>query len=387
MAHCPSSYAMRDEGPLPQPPAGYTLHGDELVYSFAGGSGCADVRIWKTGVWVDEETKHKVWGDIRNKRFGNIEGSLVAMKRSFRVLYHYTDRDASQKIISNHTIFASTRLSTDCDFGVGQYATGKAPHHFSSILEILYNNYPRATAKYKPGDKQFPKEDRAAYCIPLVVPCDATPSLPLSDRMAPPGRIREASDRYGPFDATKHDIWLVDSTKVSGGGKHSTGQSNVALLVAARQGQCDIVQEQLAKGVHVDAVDSCYHTALFHAAEKGHIDVVRLLVAKGASVSLVLNDSEVHGEVFSARPAISELVLELQYLDPSRVFSMEVWDVLLDADPEQRQELRARHGIIQAMCNGVHSPNEEATLWEQHIHRHRAVFARDRYRDDISSFV
>merc|ERR1712032_1662548 len=107
-------------------------------------------------------------------------------------------------------MFASTRLSTDCDFGVGQYCTGKAPHQFSSILEILYNNYPRATSKYKPGEQEFPKYDQAKYCIPLIVSRDATPSLPLTDKNAPPGRICEVSDRHGAFDATNHDIWLVD---------------------------------------------------------------------------------------------------------------------------------------------------------------------------------
>eukprot|EP00747_Dinoflagellata_sp_TGD_P102866 gnl/TRDRNA2_/TRDRNA2_168788_c1_seq3.p1 gnl/TRDRNA2_/TRDRNA2_168788_c1~~gnl/TRDRNA2_/TRDRNA2_168788_c1_seq3.p1 ORF type:complete len:389 (+),score=53.06 gnl/TRDRNA2_/TRDRNA2_168788_c1_seq3:229-1395(+) len=211
-------------------------------------------------------------------------------------------------------IFASTDLSESCEFGVGYYATAKAPHEFSCVFDILQNNYHRTAAQHNEGD--------AAYCIPLVVRIDSTPSLPLTNPTARPGRILETMDRLGfPFDAKKHDVWLVDAMRTGAAG--CKGQLEAAYLMAAEQGQCEIVESLLAKGVDVDALatKSIAKSALRKAATAGQANIIRLLLSNQASVS----NGDLH---LAAHMGHADCVVELV---KARSFSFDTQRWALDA--------------------------------------------------------
>src|SRR5207249_9228545 len=65
-------------------------------------------------------------------------------------------------------------------------------------------------------------------------------------------------------------FWLRSS---SVGGADLTDE----LLLAARQGQTDVIRALLASGANVDAKNFAGETALMQAAERSHTDVVELL--------------------------------------------------------------------------------------------------------------
>lgn len=58
-----------------------------------------------------------------------------------------------------------------------------------------------------------------------------------------------------------------------------------ALMIAAEQGNKEMVESLLAKGEDINAKDSKGTTALMIAAEQGNKEIVELLLAKGADIS------------------------------------------------------------------------------------------------------
>ena len=57
------------------------------------------------------------------------------------------------------------------------------------------------------------------------------------------------------------------------------------LFEAAKEGECDEVEELLESGALIDSVDGSGRTALMKAASYGHADVVALLIGQDASVA------------------------------------------------------------------------------------------------------
>ena len=250
-------------------------------------------------------------------------------KRGDTILYHYTDEHRFKLITDTMTLQATTQLSTDCDFGVGTYATKKAPHKFESHLEILYHNYPRAT-RQKSGDgaivlkslvelcndpelnKQGQFLNRSRFCIPVQVCLEWTPAFPLTDTHGEQkGPVKEVADRYGAFDSDEHDIWIVSSLlcddsqepnaqflshsflKDSSAARFMNlptaissdwDQCQIALYKAAEQGQLDIVTSCLDAGARVNALGKHGITALHAAAACGHEQVVSLLLDRCANI-------------------------------------------------------------------------------------------------------
>ena len=62
------------------------------------------------------------------------------------------------------------------------------------------------------------------------------------------------------------------------------------LLLAALEGNVEVVQTLLAHGANVNATDSDGGTALFNAAQEGNVEVVQTLLAHGANVSATVSD-------------------------------------------------------------------------------------------------
>lgn len=222
----------------------------------------------------------------------------VIKPKDWTLLFHYTSSEAFVAITSSNNLMASITLTTDCDFGVGQYGTAKPPHAFASKQDILFNNYPRATSKYRPGDREFPSEDKVAFCVPLLVRSNSTPALPLTDPNGPIGAVCEASDRHGHFDAALHDIWLVDAARSDwsyGASMHDEGhrkqfadQEVLAFHVACKQGKLDIARKCLDDGIPVDSIvtHTCNARALRKAVEGGHLQVAKLLCDRKADVNI-----------------------------------------------------------------------------------------------------
>ena len=64
-------------------------------------------------------------------------GNFNQFVRGDIVLYHYCPKEAFQAISRTMRLQASTRLATDCDFGVGQYATQMQPHKFPDLQSTI----------------------------------------------------------------------------------------------------------------------------------------------------------------------------------------------------------------------------------------------------------
>ncbi len=175
--------------------------------------------------------------------------------------YHYCPVVAFKAITSTCQMFSSTRYSSDCDFGPGVYATGKEPAQFEDKLQIVYNNYPRATGKYqypaRPAENpKFPSPEQAGYCIPLLVQLEHCPALPLSEPLEgkeiPFGAIQEKEDRARtdpnvpggqgahPFNPHKHDIYLVHD-KCRFAWFMACDDEGSALMREAEQGRVDVL--------------------------------------------------------------------------------------------------------------------------------------------------
>ncbi len=115
---------------------------------------------------------------------------------------HYCPVVAFSAITSTCQMFGSTRYSSDSDFGPGVYATAKEPGQFEDELQVVYNNYPRATGKYQypaqpAGDPKFPSPEQAAYCIALLVQLKHCLALPLSEP------LEGKEIQFGPIQESK----------------------------------------------------------------------------------------------------------------------------------------------------------------------------------------
>jgi len=211
------------------------------------------------------------------------------------VLFHYTGEAAFNNITGGN-LFASGSQSwslfTDCDWGPGVYCTAKAPDHFDSKLEILYNNFPRSTwlngAPMLPSDsRDFPSEDRVAYCIPMITNIEDTPALPMTEPDGPLGPIQEEEDFLGlcGFDTTIHDIWLVSAQRTKRRVNDSSKLVN-AIHTAAKRGQLEIIDQLLASSISIDATTADEsHTPLMTATLEGTRDVVEALLDRRACVN------------------------------------------------------------------------------------------------------
>jgi len=56
------------------------------------------------------------------------------------------------------------------------------------------------------------------------------------------------------------------------------------MMEAAKRGDLAVVEQLLAHGTNVDAVDGWGATALMYAAQKGHVRVVKALLDAGANI-------------------------------------------------------------------------------------------------------
>jgi len=88
---------------------------------------------------------------------------------------------------------------------------------------------------------------------------------------------------------------------------------NKKLLVAAGDGNLDIVRELLKNGAYVNAKNNVGETALIKASEKGHKDIVDLLLAWGADWNVRTDDegyAPLHSAASSGHKDIVDLLLE-----------------------------------------------------------------------------
>uniref|UniRef100_A0A1X7U0K3 Uncharacterized protein n=1 Tax=Amphimedon queenslandica TaxID=400682 RepID=A0A1X7U0K3_AMPQE len=69
----------------------------------------------------------------------------------------------------------------------------------------------------------------------------------------------------------------------------SNNEGDTALIVAARKGNCDVVELLLKKGADPSHSNDYGYTALIVAAEGGHYDIVQLLLNNGADLSTADN--------------------------------------------------------------------------------------------------
>lgn len=257
-------------------PLGYRLEGHILVHEQTG------VRCLRRALLFKGLRGRR---DHHDHYHYHRDGSIT-IKENVVVLYHYCPRFSFEAIVTNDKLNCSTDLTTDCDFGVGTYATKKQPHAFPDIWAILRNNYPRATAGRNPGDPGFPLAERAEFCIPMIADKAWTPAFPLTDPYGERGAIRESNDRYGPFDFLKNDIWVLSAVHADLAFDSASDQALVALHKAAESGNIRMVSRFLADGVPIDALDAYGRPPLRRAAIRGQAHIVQLLLSEGADASM-----------------------------------------------------------------------------------------------------
>ena len=73
----------------------------------------------------------------------------------------------------------------------------------------------------------------------------------------------------------------------AGANVNAQGSTGAPLLVAAGEGNLDVVRYLLDEGAEVDARDSSGATALAEAAYYGHLAVVKELLLRGADINVV----------------------------------------------------------------------------------------------------
>eukprot|EP00438_Fugacium_kawagutii_P027220 Skav221323 [mRNA] locus=scaffold2901:276434:278065:+ [translate_table: standard] len=224
-----------------------------------------------------EATGIKMWAcaiDVRE------DAGHHGLREGDRILFHYTPEDAFKKITSleNPKLLAPLDAnSKDSYFGLGIYATMKAPHKWRSKTEVLVNNYYPTMDNFR--EKQgldLPQPDvpfnralngaigdyvkgqyhgKADCCIPLIVDEQVSKNVmeEVTDGpLMPNGRKRlkgrNCFDERQPF---WRDVWLVSIYKQARAenlGVKDAEQSSAEIVeILERRLETDELVQDLAK--------------------------------------------------------------------------------------------------------------------------------------------
>eukprot|EP00438_Fugacium_kawagutii_P027222 Skav221325 [mRNA] locus=scaffold2901:300387:303233:+ [translate_table: standard] len=178
------------------------------------------IKMWACAIDVREDAGHQ------------------GLREGDRVLFHYTPEDAFKKITSleNPKLLAPLgETNKDNYFGLGIYATMKAPHKWNSKTEVLVNNYYPTKDNFRekkgldlPGpDVPFNAalngaigdyvkcqyNGKADCCIPLIVDEQVSKNVmeEVTDGpLMPNGKKRlKGRDCFGEMQPFWRDVWLV----------------------------------------------------------------------------------------------------------------------------------------------------------------------------------
>eukprot|EP00438_Fugacium_kawagutii_P004659 Skav209248 [mRNA] locus=scaffold990:193116:194615:- [translate_table: standard] len=224
-----------------------------------------------------EATGIKMWScaiDIRE------DAGHQGLREGDRVLFHYTSQDAFKKITSleNRQLLVPLDENIgDSYFGLGIYATKKAPHKWNSKEEVLVNNYypTRDNFREKQGqDLPQPNvplntalngvignyvknqyEGKADCCIPLIV--DEQVSKNVMDEITdgplmPNGQKRlKGHNCFGERQPVWRDVWLVSiyehTQAVKIGVKDAQQSSEEIVQILGKRLETDELVQDLAK--------------------------------------------------------------------------------------------------------------------------------------------
>eukprot|EP00438_Fugacium_kawagutii_P014115 Skav218668 [mRNA] locus=scaffold5113:39227:40726:+ [translate_table: standard] len=224
-----------------------------------------------------EATGIKMWScaiDIRE------DAGHQGLRAGDQVLFHYTPEDAFKKITSleNPKLLAPMdENNKDSYFGLGIYATMKAPHEWNSKEEVLVNNYypTRDNFKGKQG-LDLPQPDipfntalngavgnyvkdqyqgKADCCIPLIVDEQVSKNVmeeTTDGPLMPNGRKRlKGTNCFGERQPFWRDVWLVSiytQTRVENIGVKDAEQSSVEIVqILGKRLETDELVQDLAK--------------------------------------------------------------------------------------------------------------------------------------------
>eukprot|EP00438_Fugacium_kawagutii_P034011 Skav211226 [mRNA] locus=scaffold934:324673:326361:- [translate_table: standard] len=182
------------------------------------------IKMWACAIDVREDAGHQ------------------GLREGDRVLFHYTPEDAFKKITSleNPKLLAPLgETNKDSYFGLGIYATMKAPHKWNSRAEVLVNNYyPTADNFREKQGLDLPEPDvpfnaalngaigdyvkgqydgKADCCIPLIVDEQVSKNVmeEVTDGpLMPNGRKRlKGRNCFDEKQPLWRDVWLVSIYK------------------------------------------------------------------------------------------------------------------------------------------------------------------------------
>eukprot|EP00438_Fugacium_kawagutii_P023704 Skav227687 [mRNA] locus=scaffold2108:170496:172001:- [translate_table: standard] len=225
-----------------------------------------------------EATGIKMWAcaiDVREDASGH-----QGLREGDRVLFHYTPEDAFTKITSleNPKLLAPLGDSNkDSYFGLGIYATMKAPHKWNSKTEVLVNNYyPTADNFREKKGLDLPQPDvpfdaalngaigdyvkgeyngKADCCIPLIV--DEQVSKNVMEEVTDGPLMMNGKKRLkgrNCFDERQplwRDVWLVSIYKQTRaqnlGVKDAEQSSSEIVQILEKRLETDELVQKLAK--------------------------------------------------------------------------------------------------------------------------------------------
>eukprot|EP00438_Fugacium_kawagutii_P019878 Skav226851 [mRNA] locus=scaffold455:79803:81701:+ [translate_table: standard] len=225
-----------------------------------------------------EATGIKMWAcaiDVREDASGH-----QGLREGDRVLFHYTPEDAFKNITSleNPKLLAPLDANNrDSYFGAGIYATMKAPHMWTSKMEVLVNNYYATARNFKEQQGlELPEphvpfnsalngaigdyvrdqyEGKADCCIPLIVDEQVSKDVMKEVTDGPlmlNGKKRlKGRNCLGERQPFWRDVWLVSIYKQSRAesiGVKDAEQSSAKIVeILEKRLETDELVQKLAK--------------------------------------------------------------------------------------------------------------------------------------------
>eukprot|EP00438_Fugacium_kawagutii_P019882 Skav226855 [mRNA] locus=scaffold455:261066:262301:+ [translate_table: standard] len=220
------------------------------------------IKMWACAIDVREHAGHQ------------------GLREGDRVLFHYTPEDAFRKITSleNPKLLAPLDENRkDSYFGLGIYATMKAPHQWNSRAEVLVNNYyPTADNFREKKGVELPEPDvpfnaalngaigdyvkgqyngKADCCIPLIVDEQVSKNVmeEVTDGpLMPNGRKRlKGRNCFDERQPSWRDVWLVsiyEQARAQNLGVKDAQQSSTEIVqILEKRLETDELVQNLAK--------------------------------------------------------------------------------------------------------------------------------------------
>eukprot|EP00438_Fugacium_kawagutii_P034001 Skav211216 [mRNA] locus=scaffold934:139065:140963:- [translate_table: standard] len=237
-------------------------HGYTYVDALTIKHDATGIKMWACAIDVREDAGHQ------------------GLREGDRVLFHYTPEDAFKKITSleNPKLLAPLDDNNkDSYFGLGIYATMKAPHKWNSKKEVLLNNYYPTNNNFR--EKQgldLPQPDlpfnaalngaigdyakgeyngKADCCIPLIVDEQVSKNVmeEVTDGpLMPNGRKRlKGRNCFDERQPSWRDVWLVSIYKQARaenlGVKDAQQSSSEIVEILEKRLETDELVQDLAK--------------------------------------------------------------------------------------------------------------------------------------------